>query len=52
MYVLRFTVIFSPEALLDAMFPVIAMQRLDLKNIIIANKQCLMILNLHLTPEW
>ncbi len=43
---------FSPKALLDAMFPVIAMQRFDLKNSTIANKQCLvMILNLHLTSE-
>ncbi len=41
------------KALLDAVFPVITMQRFDFKNSIITIKWFLvMILNLDLTSEW
>ncbi len=44
---------FFPKALLDPVFPVIAMQRFGFKNSIIAIKLFLvMILNLYLTSAW
>ncbi len=54
MYMLYFLKInFVCKALLETMFPVIAMQRFDFKNSIIAIKLLLvMILNLYLTSAW
>ncbi len=50
MYMLYFFKInFLYKVLLDPVFPVIAMQRFDFKNSIIAIKLFLMILNLYLT---
>ncbi len=47
-----FNCFFFSKALLDPVFPVIAMQRFDFKNSIIAIKLFLvMILNLYLTSE-
>ncbi len=44
---------FFPKALLDPVFPVIAMQRFGFKNSIIAIQLFLvMILNLYLTSAW
>ncbi len=48
-----FKINFFCKALLDPVFPVIAMQRFDFKNSIIAIKLFLaMILNLYLTSAW
>ncbi len=52
LYFLFLTDFFFLKALLDPVFPVIAMQRFDFKNSIIAIKLFfVMILNLYLTSE-